>query len=245
MAKFDLLKFTENKVVNTVVVYVFLPLCILVLGYLLVDSVLQPVRFNKEKEARELVGIERLKDIRTLQDAYKSANGKYVSDIDSLVDFYKNGEIIVRMQIGSKDDSLAMAHTKAIKQARYWLRGANLNRYLYQLYEEGDKNLVFSIDNKIPVKDTLFHSRVGFEVDSLKTIPFSKGQRVEMDAIVKKVSGVNVPLFEARMPYKKLLYGMDNQLRINLDADRRNGNKYEGLQVGSISAPNNNAGNWE
>ena len=245
MAKFDLLKFTENKVVNTVVVYVFLPLCILVLGYLLVDSVLQPVRFNKEKEARELVGIERLKDIRTLQDAYKSANGKYVSDIDSLVDFYKNGEIIVRMQIGSKDDSLAMAHTKAIKQARYWLRGANLNRYLYQLYEEGDKNLVFSIDNKIPVKDTLFHSRAGFEVDSLKTIPFSKGQRVEMEAIVKKVSGVNVPLFEARMPYKKLLYGMDNQLRINLDADRRNGNKYEGLQVGSISAPNNNAGNWE
>ena len=47
------------------------------------------------------------------------------------------------------------------------------------------------------------------------------------------------------MPYKKLLYGMDNQLRINLDSDRRNGNKYEGLQVGSISAPNNNAGNWE
>ena len=245
MAKFDLLKFTENKVVNTIIVYAVLPILIILLGYLLVDSVLQPVRFNKEKEARELVGIERLKDIRTLQDAYKSANGKYVSDIDSLVDFYKNGEIIVRMQIGSKDDSLAMAHTKAIKQARYWLRGANLNRYLYQLYEEGDKNLVFSIDNKIPVKDTLFHSRVGFEVDSLKTIPFSKGQRVEMDAIVKKVSGVNVPLFEARMPYKKLLYGMDNQLRINLDADRRNGNKYEGLQVGSISAPNNNAGNWE
>ena len=245
MAKLDLLKFTENKVVNNIVVYVFLPLCILVLGYLLVDSVLQPVRFNKEKEARELVGIDRLKDIRVLQDAYKSVNGKYVSDIDSLVDFYKNGDIIVRMQIGSKDDSLAMAHTKAIKQARYWLRGANLNRYLYQLYEEGDKNLVFSIDNKIPVKDTLFHNRVGFEIDSLKTIPFSGGQKVEMESIVKKVSGVNVPLFEARMPYKKLLHGMDNQLRINLDADRRNGNKYEGLQVGSISAPNNNAGNWE
>ena len=88
MAKLDLLKFTENKVVNNIVVYAFLPLCILVIGYLLVDSVLQPVRFNKEKEARELVGIERLQDIRVLQDAYKSVNGKYVSDIDSLVDFY-------------------------------------------------------------------------------------------------------------------------------------------------------------
>ncbi len=245
MAKFDLLKFTQNKIVNAIVVYVLLPLGIIFLGYLLVDSISQPVRFNKEKDLREKVGIERLKDIRTLQDAFKSVNGKYVSDIDSLVDFYKNGEITVRMQIGSKDDSLAMAHTKAIKQQRYWLRGANLNRYLYSLYQDGDKNLVFSIDNKIPVRDTLFNNRAGFVADSLKTIPFSGGQKVEMEAIVKKVSGVNVPLFEARMPYKKLLYGMDNQLRINLDAERRNSNKYEGLQVGSITAPNNNAGNWE
>lgn len=62
---------------------------------------------------------------------------------------------------------------------------------------------------------------------------------------MKEVSGVKVPLFEARMPYKSLLKGLDNQLRINLDAECRASNKYEGLQVGSVSAPNNNAGNWE
>ena len=66
-----------------------------------------------------------------------------------------------------------------------------------------------------------------------------------MESDIRMVSGVPVPLFEARIPYKKLLKGMDNQLRINLDAERRDQNKYEGLQVGSISAPNNNAGNWE
>ena len=66
-----------------------------------------------------------------------------------------------------------------------------------------------------------------------------------MESTIKKVSGVQVPLFEARMPYKALLNGMDNQLRINLDAERRDQNKYEGLQVGSVTAPNNNAGNWE
>ena len=47
------------------------------------------------------------------------------------------------------------------------------------------------------------------------------------------------------MPYKSLLKGLDNQLRINLDDECRTQNRYEGLQVGSISAPNNNAGNWE
>jgi hypothetical protein len=54
-----------------------------------------------------------------------------------------------------------------------------------------------------------------------------------------------VPLFEARVPWKSLLKGMNNQLRINLDAESRDLNRYEGLQVGSITAPNNNAGNWE
>ena len=97
----------------------------------------------------------------------------------------------------------------------------------------------------VAVKDTLFHSRRDFNIDSLKYIPFSQGDTIQMEAIVKEVSGVKVPLFEAKMPYKSLLKGLDNQLRINLDADRRTMNRYEGLQVGSISAPNNNAGNWE
>ena len=47
------------------------------------------------------------------------------------------------------------------------------------------------------------------------------------------------------MPYKSLLKGMDHQLIVNLNADREKQNRYEGLQVGSVSAPNNNAGNWE
>jgi hypothetical protein len=38
---------------------------------------------------------------------------------------------------------------------------------------------------------------------------------------------------------------MDNQLRINLDAECEDLGHYKGLQVGSVTAPNNNAGNWE
>jgi len=104
---------------------------------------------------------------------------------------------------------------------------------------------VFSVTTQIPVRDTLFNSRPDFCIDSLYYIPFSGGQKTEMEAVIKKVSGVQVPLFEARMPYRALCMGLDNQLRINLDAARKDQNKYEGLQVGSISIPNNNAGNWE
>ncbi len=214
---------------------------ILALVYAIYSSIMKPVNFNKQKEIREVVAIQRLKDIRTLQVAYKSVNGKFVSTIDSLKNFYENGKMAVVMQVGSADDSVAWAHTEKVRKANRKITPEQL----LEMYQAGDKNLVFSVVTQIPVKDTLFLRRDDFCIDSLATIPFSGGAAVEMDADVRMVSGVPVPLFEAKMPYKLLLKGMDNQLRINLDAERRDQNKYEGLQVGSLMAPNNNAGNWE
>ena len=229
-----------KKSVKIIVEVALLAVCVL-LTWLIVRSIMKPVEFNKQKAYRESVAIQRMKDIRTLQVAYKGANGKFASTIDSLKLFYESGEMTIVMQVGSMDDSLAVAHTEKVKKANRKITSADL----YKRYLEGDKDLVFSVENKIPVKDTIFASRKDFCIDSLATIPFSGGQSVEMEAVVRQVSGVQVPLFEARMPYKALLKGLDNQLRINLDAERRNQNKYEGLQVGSVTTPNNNAGNWE
>ena len=232
-----------NKAVK-IIIEVVLGLIIVGGAWLFIASIQKPVRFNEEVAARSKVGIQRLKDIRTLQEAYKSVNGRFSSTVDSLKLFYEEGKMDIVMQIGSNDDSIAVANTKAIKNANRRLKGDQLTAKLQEAYEKGQK-VVFSTVTKIPVKDTLFMRRPDFVVDSLKYIPFSGGQELEMESAVKKVSGVQVPLFEARMPYKALLKGMDNQLRINLDADRKAQNKYEGLQVGSITAPNNNAGNWE
>ncbi|MBP9998433.1 MAG: hypothetical protein KBS67_04240 [Bacteroidales bacterium] len=230
-----------NKTVK-IIVEVVLFAAIVGLVYALYASIMKPVNFNKEKAAREVVAVQRLKDIRTLQVALKSVTGKFTANADSLKLFYETGKMKINMQIGSSDDSLAVAHTAAVKKKLG--KKAN-NAELFELYKAGDQNLVFSIEHEINVKDTLFNNRPDFCVDSLKYIPFSGGQEVIMDAVVRQVSGVPVPLFEACMPYKALLKGLDNQLRINLDAERRDQNKYEGLMVGSVSAPNNNAGNWE
>ncbi len=228
-----------NKVVKTLISIVLL-LVIAGLAYMIIQSVMEPVNFNKQVEARKTVAVQRLKDIRTLQVAYKSTNGKFTADFDSLADFYNNGKMEIIMQIGSNDDSLAVVNTEKLKKSRPRITAQEM----YDLYLKGE-HLVFSVRNEIAVKDTLFNGRDDFYVDSLKYIPFSGKQLVEMDAVEKMVSGVSVPLFEAKMPYKKLLKGLDNQLRINLDASERASNRYEGLQVGSITAPNNNAGNWE
>lgn len=230
-----------NKVLKGLLTWFILPVIIIVLAYLIVASVMEPVNFNKERAAREKVAIQQLKDIRTLQEAYKSENGKFVSTVDSLKAFYETGKVKVVFQVGSADDSVAVLHTAAVKRANRRIT----DQQLFDMYNAGDKNLVFRIESQIPVKDTLFNNRPDFDINKLSVIPFSDGDPVEMQATVKMVSGVKVPLFEASMPYKSLLKGLDNQLRINLDAERNDTGRYPGLKVGSITAPNNNAGNWE
>lgn len=232
-----------NKSVK-IALEVVLAALIVFLVWITVKSIQKPVNFNNEVAARSQVAIQRLKDIRTLQVAFKSENGRFSPTIDSLKLFYNEGKMNIVMQIGSNDDSIAVANTEAIKKANRRLKPAELTAKLQEAYNNGQK-VVFSTVTAIPVKDTLFRSRPDFCIDSLKYIPFSGGQEVQMEATIKTVSGVQVPLFEARMPYRALCKGLDNQLRINLDAERKDQNKYEGLQVGSITAPNNNAGNWE
>jgi len=232
-----------NKVVK-IICEVLLLAVIAGLVYLLYSNIMQPVNFNKEKASRQAVAVQRLKDIRTLQVAYKSVTGKFNSSIDSLKQFYENGQMEIVMQVGSMDDSVAVLNTEAIKKANRKLKPEQLTAKLQEAYAAGQK-VVFSTATKIPVRDTLFKNRPDFCIDSLKYIPFSGKEPVQLEATTKMVSGVPVPLFEARVPWKSLLKGMNNQLRINLDAESRDLNRYEGLQVGSITAPNNNAGNWE
>ncbi|MBQ5401903.1 MAG: hypothetical protein IIU16_03200 [Bacteroidales bacterium] len=199
-----------------ILTYIVFPIIILALAFLLVRSIQQPVKFNKEKSIREAAAIVKLKDIRTLQVAYKNVNGKFAPSIDSLIDFYKNGKMTVIRSIGSMDDSLAVAQGKVMREAI-----------------------------EIFVKDTLLKNRPDFNPDQLKYIPFTDGKQIIMNETIKEVSGVDVPLFEAKVPYVDLLNGMDHQQVVNLVYERCDTDRYPGLQVGSIENPNNNAGNWE
>ena len=199
-----------------ILTYVICPLIIIGLAYLIVNSIMEPVKFNKERTAREADAITLLKDIRTLQVAYKNVHNHYAPVMDSLIDFYNNGEMTIVKQIGSMDDSLAVA-----------------------------RKLVRRETIKMKVRDTILVGRPDFKAENLRTIPYSGGDTVIMKSVIKTVSGVNVPLFEADIPFNSLLKGMDHQLLVNLNFERTDQNRYPGLQVGSIKNPNNNAGNWE
>ena len=232
--------------------YFILPLAIIALAFLLWRSINEPVKFQKELKQRSNVAIEQLKDIRTLQATFKDTYGHYAPVMDSLIDFYNNGKITIIRQIGSEDDSVAVLHTQAVTKQFKNLKSDKINEKLYEMYQKGDKNLIIRIPQPTNVRDTLFTNRPSFKVEELRYIPFSdtgkpdgKRDTVVMSSIVKMVSGVEVPLFEAKMPYWSLLRGMDRQQIVNLVSEREDTDRYAGLMVGSIENANNNAGNWE
>ncbi len=239
------------KALKKILTWFILPLCIAGLAYLCVRSVMQPVQFNKQVAAREAVAIQRLKDIRTLQNSFKSEFGRYAPSFDSLKWYYNEGKIDVVLQFGSQDDSLADINRNKYAQ-RLHLKGPKLEQKLYELYQNGER-VWGKVSHPIAVKDTLCR-RDDFCIDSIAFIP-ACGDTVLMESTIKTVSGVKVPLFEAKMPYgikdengvirEYLLKGLDHQLIVNLYFEREDTGRYPGLMVGSISAPNNNAGNWE
>lgn len=77
----------------------------IVLGYYTYDSIMEPVRFNKEKKAREKLVVQYLKDIRSAQFIYKQLNNKYTGSFDTLIHFMDSAEIPVVKMIPDPNDT--------------------------------------------------------------------------------------------------------------------------------------------
>ena len=208
-------------------IQVVLAVAIIVMSYLLWESIQKPIRFNKEKDRIEAATIQRLKDIRTSQLAFRSENGRFTGDFDSLIIFLKTDSFSVVQAIGSVPDSMIeeMGRKKAEQQA----------------LKEG---LISRDTIRLSVKDSLFTS--GYAIDSLKFAPYTKGYEFELGAgTLETTSKVAVRVFEAKVPYDVLLVGLDRQLIINYKETREKITGYPGLRVGSLEEATNNAGNWE
>jgi hypothetical protein len=198
------------------IIQIVLGVIVVVLAYLLYDSLMEPIRFNKAVEHRKELVVQRLKDIRELQVAYKDRYGRFAGGFDTLINFYKFDSLKIVKQVGSWDDSIAVA-----------------------------KKLVYSDTIKVAVKDSLLKTVAGFSIDSIAFVPLV-GKPFQLQAIsYMSISKVMIPLFEVSVHNDVYLQGLDRQSIVNLNDEQENMNRYPGLKVGSITQPNNNAGNWE
>jgi hypothetical protein len=90
------------------IVQIVLLLGIAYLGYLLWETIQTPVRFNREKDERAAQVIQNLKDIRSIQQMYRSLNDTFANNIDSLVKFMHEGQIpVVKLTYDLRDTTLS------------------------------------------------------------------------------------------------------------------------------------------
>ncbi|PLX22713.1 MAG: hypothetical protein C0597_02040 [Marinilabiliales bacterium] len=205
------------------IIQIALAILIVVLAYFLWESIQAPIRFNKAKDQRYAATIQRLKDIRTAQIAYKAEYGKFTASFDTLIDFVKNDSMKLVMAEGSlSDELLAQGWTEAIA------------------VKEG---LIKRDTIRIAIKDTLFAP--DFNADLLWKVPYTEDASFEMATSNLTVSKLNVNVFEAKVHNNILLHGLDQQEVINLNDRMKNQENFPGVKVGDVLEPNNNAGNWE
>ena len=193
---------------------------IIVLVYFVINSIMAPVRFNKEKKIREFKVIEKLKDIRTAQLTYKSVYGQYTGDFDTLIDFVNNGELPIVLKKGTVPDSLTTE-------------------------EALELGLITRDTTMIFVKDSLFKNIENFVIENIQYVPFTD-RKVNFTLAAGKIerSSVMVPIFEAMVHNDVILQGLDRQMVRNLNQKLEDIEKYPGLKVGSMIEPSTD-GNWE
>jgi len=152
---------------------------IVVLGYADYQSIKVPIDFQNEKEYRYAHVVQRLKDIRTAELAFKSKYQRYTGSMDTLVDFVANDSITLIKAFGEVPDTMTLEEAIAA-------------------------NIVERDTVMVPVIDSLFGPRHSegrahpFAVDSMGLVPFTGGKKFELQASTVDRSGTDVPVFMAK-----------------------------------------------
>ena len=201
-------------------------LIIIVLGYLIVESIMEPIRFNQDVAQRENATKDRLIDIREAQKAYKDIHKKYTSSFDTLIAFLDTGSFEVVKAIGEIPEE--------------WLEDMGFEKARVKALKEG---LISRETTKVPVIDSLFG--VGYAIDSLRYVPYTEDVLFKMEAgEILTTSNLTVQVVEVSVLYDYLLNGMDRQLIVNYKDERMKMVGFEGVKFGSLEE-GTLTGNWE
>lgn len=211
-----------------IIIQVVLLVLIIFLGYKCYDSIAKVQRFKVMKEQRYDRIVQRLKDIRTAQDAFKGIYNRYTGDLDSLINFIKYDSVKLVRSTGSLTDEqvdAGMTEADGIK-----------------------KGFIIRDTIRVSALENVFSK--DFPIENLKYIPFTnKKHTFKMGAgTVWTDAGVEVPVFEASVSNMIIFEDVRdeyNDALLEENGERLRLNKYPGLKVGSLKEANNSAGNWE
>lgn len=210
-------KFVPKKL--KIVVNLLLWIIIIVLGYFTFMSIYGELQFNKLKEKRYVLVIQKLIDIRDAELAYKQVNGKFTDNFDELVKFIDNGEFTITQR---RDSTV-----KDVEMTRQF--GVDMTKDIVVIDTLGKK----------PVRDSLFGADTRYK--SMMDVPAGKpGSKFQLKAGMLD----DIPVFEASVDKSVILYDQNNNLvekeKQVVSVDGVNGPT---LTVGSMQEVKTN-GNW-
>jgi len=151
-------------------------------GYRFYNALKEPIEFDIESKARMDKAVDRLKDVRRAQDAWKKRYGSYTANLDSLIEMAKTDSFKVVSTSGDKNDSLLVAR-KGIKEVISYVL---ISDSLYG----GDMSRI---------------SKMKYVPNTTPPVTFEAYQ----GEIVKNT--VDVKVFEVSTPYTTLFNGLDDE----------------------------------
>lgn len=193
-----------------------------VLVYLIYDSITGPIEFNKIKQQRYAKVIERMKDIRDAELAYKDVTGKFAGDFNALIAFVDTA----RFTITQRRDTTVLDEEMT--------RAYGVDQYKEII-------LVDTLGYR-SVKDSLFGGSDDYR--NMMNVPTTENEKFELDAGFLTKGNNKIPVFEAKVAKEVLLTDQPQELVMQekqiVSVDAVDG-AY--IRVGSMEEINTN-GNW-
>ena len=252
---------------SKIIITTLLGVAVIFMAYICINSVVTPIKFEEARVQREAKVINNLVSLRTAEAQFRLDKGYFTADLDSLVDYLKTAPKKEVFKVGSlteKQLENGMTETKAAKI----LERARLNAQRKMKYQGADSltllyNYIWENDREVKAeglqgfrRDTILTNMIQSlykgqyteeTIGEIVYIPYTDNVKFEVETNngYTTSQGIKVPIFEIRAHYNTYLHDLNNQERVNLIDKEEKLEHYPGLKVGSVEAPNNNAGNWE
>ena len=190
-------------------------------SYKIYDSINGPINFNKKKNERYALVINKLKLIRKAQIAHKDVKGIFSDNFDSLVKFIDTG-IFTLIE---KRDSSYMEYDRT---------------YRIDMLRE-----VVVIDTLgfVPVKDSLFKNSNAYK--NFADVPVEGVEaKFDINADIIDKNGYRAPVFEVKVAKDVILFDQDKDLiKIENETVSVDGVNGPSIILGSLTEVSTN-GNW-
>jgi len=191
-------------------------------AYKIYDSINGPLQFNQKKNERYATVIDRLKDIRSAQIAYKDVKGVFSNNFDSLIEFVDKGHFTLI----EKRDSSFLEYDRI---------------YRIDMLREV---VVIDTLGTVEVKDSLFKNSDKYKEMAFIPINGVNRQKFEIASKVIDKNGYKVPVFEVKVKKSVILFDQNKDLikqeNETIAVDGVNGPE---IVLGSLTTISTN-GNW-